>query len=244
MPELLLTVVVCALLPTAAMLAGGVAAALRPPGSRFRSYIQHFAAGVVFSVVAVELLPDVMREHAPVQVVIGFTLGVVLMLGIKEFARRAEGSAKAAGAGGRRSTGLLVGVGVDILIDGVLIGVGFAAGAKQGKLLTLALTVELLSLGLALSTALGRSGYPRGKAIARVAALAPLIVVGAGIGASLLSHLPHGTLEVALSFGLAALLFLVTEELLVEAHEEPDTPLATGTFFFGFLLFLVLGMVA
>ena len=45
-------------------------------------------------------------------------------------------------------------------------------------------------------------------------------------------------------FGAAALLFLVTEELLVEAHEEPETPLLTTTFFAGFLLILILGMYA
>ena len=43
-----------------------------------------------------------------------------------------------------------------------------------------------------------------------------------------------------LSFGSAALLYLVTEELLVEAHEEPETPLSTATFFAGFLLLFVL----
>lgn len=51
-------------------------------------------------------------------------------------------------------------------------------------------------------------------------------------------------LEIVLSFGLAALLFLVTEELLIEAHEETETPLLTLSFFVGFLLFLLLGMVA
>jgi ZIP family zinc transporter len=50
-------------------------------------------------------------------------------------------------------------------------------------------------------------------------------------------------MELVLSFGLAALLFLVVEELLVEAHEVPETPLITSTFFAGFLLFLVLGIV-
>lgn len=47
-----------------------------------------------------------------------------------------------------------------------------------------------------------------------------------------------------LSFGLAALFFLVTEELLTEAHEETETLLLTSAFFVGFLLFLLLGMVA
>jgi ZIP family zinc transporter len=38
------------------------------------------------------------------------------------------------------------------------------------------------------------------------------------------------------------LLYLVTEELLVEAHETKDTAFATSMFFVGFLLFLLLGM--
>lgn len=48
----------------------------------------------------------------------------------------------------------------------------------------------------------------------------------------------------ALAFAaLPALLFLVTEELLTEAHEAEETPLLTLAFFGGFLLFLLLGMV-
>ncbi len=37
-----------------------------------------------------------------------------------------------------------------------------------------------------------------------------------------------------------ALLCLVTEELLVEAHERPDTPLATAVFFVGFFLMVTI----
>ena len=43
-------------------------------------------------------------------------------------------------------------VGIDILIDGLVLGIGFAAGAKQGLLLTGALTLEVLFLGLALAS--------------------------------------------------------------------------------------------
>jgi ZIP family zinc transporter len=42
------------------------------------------------------------------------------------------------------------------------------------------------------------------------------------------------------AFGLMALLYLVTEELLAEAHEVPDKPWITAMFFFGFLLLIVL----
>jgi zinc transporter, ZIP family len=40
--------------------------------------------------------------------------------------------------------------------------------------------------------------------------------------------------------GVSALLYLVTEELLVEAHDRPDTPLITATFFPDFPIPIVL----
>ena len=45
-------------------------------------------------------------------------------------------------------------------------------------------------------------------------------------------------------FGLVALLYLVTEELLVEAHEVPEIPMTTAAFFVGFLALLVIEMLA
>lgn len=56
-------------------------------------------------------------------------------------------------------------------------------------------------------------------------------------------RLPEGAFVILLSFGLSALLFLVIEELLVEAHEVPETPVSTATFFAGFLIFVVIGMI-
>jgi ZIP family zinc transporter len=68
------------------------------------------------------------------------------------------------------------------------------------------------------------------------------VFVTAVLGATVLSGLTGGAMEVVLSFGLAALLYLVTEELLREAHEEKETAIGTAMFFAGFLLFLVIGM--
>ena len=47
-----------------------------------------------------------------------------------------------------------------------------------------------------------------------------------------------------LSFGAAALLFLVTEELLIEAHEVEQTPFITAAFFAGFLALYVIGILS
>lgn len=82
----LVRVLLFALAPALLAVAGGTLAAFRPPGPKLRSFLQHFAAGVVFSVVGVELLPDILRVHAPVQVAIGFSLGVLAMLAIAAWA--------------------------------------------------------------------------------------------------------------------------------------------------------------
>jgi zinc transporter, ZIP family len=238
MPASVLSVMTFALLPVAAALLGASIAAFRPPRAIYRSFIQHLAAGVVFSVVAVELLPSIIHQRgALVEVFVGFAAGVVAMLGMRSLTHVLEQK------GDENPVGLMVGVGIDILLDGFLISVSFAAGAKEGQLLTLALTMELLSLGLAVATALGKHQKNRWKIIGTTGVLFLTIVVGAGLGAIFIQYISASLLEVMLSFGLAALLYLVTEELLVKAHEEPETPMASGMFFLGFLIFLLLGMV-
>lgn len=226
-------------IPVAAACFGATIAAVRPPGLIARSSIQHFAAGVIFSVVAVELLPEVRRGHDPFEVGWTFAAGVALMLAIEEVVKRfspAGGHSDTRGP----STGQLVPIGVDLLLDGLLIGIAMTAGLKQGVLLTTALTLELFSLGLAMALTFATS-KPSVRILAPTG-IACLMIVGALLGRTLLADASVHTLAGLLSFGCAALLFLVTEELLIEAHESADTHLTTTMFFVGFLLFLLLGM--
>ena len=233
-----------ALIPVATTAAGAIFAARRPPGAAMRSAIQHFAAGVVFSVVAVELLPDVTRVHDLLEVGLSFAAGLGLMLLVERLSERLGGRMEAEGVGkAGMNLGQLVAIGVDVTIDGLLVGIAFAAGAKEGLLLTAALAMELMSPGLAMAASLGAAGASRMRTIAIPTATSCLLVVGALVGDTLLRDASAHTLAGVLAFGSAALLYLVTEELLVEAHETKDTTFATSMFFAGFLLFLLLGMV-
>lgn len=250
MSNAVILVLAYATAPAAAMVVGGVIAALRPPTARVRSYLQHFAAGVVFAALAVEVLPDVVHRRAPVAASIGFAIGVAVMLAIREVFRRLDGADPGdaddaiAVSGGGGPARLLVVVGTDILVDGLLIGVAFAAGQREGALVAVALAVELLSLGLVTAAELGRRGTSRGRVVLTTSVLALLPPAGAVAGAALLRQLGPGWIEAMLAFSAAALLYLVTEELLVEAHEVPETPFTTATFFIGFLLLLVVDMAA
>ena len=230
------------LIPAAATVLGGVVAAFRPPGRRLQSVVQHVAAGVVFAAVAGELLPELMHEAAPIPTVLGFALGVGLMLGVKRLTEGGPAEGTAAEPEAENTRGLVTTVAVDVAIDGLLVGVGFAAGAKAGLVLTIALSLEVLFLALATAAALAGAGASRGRVIGTTLGLAVLLVVGAVAGGLAAGALSGGLLAGLLAFGVAALLYLVTEELLVEAHETEDTPLATATFFAGFLALLLLEM--
>ena len=64
------------------------------------------------------------------------------------------------------------------------------------------------------------------------------LVLGASalIGFTLLVGAPAAVLATLLAFGSAALLYLVTEELLVRAHDLGETRLITSLFFLGFVV--------
>lgn len=242
MSALFQKIILFSLIPVFTMLVGGIVAIYKRPNGNIRSLILHFAAGVVFSVVAVELLPDVIKEHKPVQVVIGFALGLITMLLIKKFTEEKEETEVITSAG-KLPISLLVAIGVDIFIDGLLLGIGFSAGSTEGMLLAIALSVELLSLGMATATELSQNKLTKQKSITVIALLSIVFFASAVLGATLLHNLSDSAMEIVLSFGLSALLFLVTEELLTEAHKEKETVWHTSAFFIGFLLFLILGMV-
>lgn len=225
------------------MIIGAAIALIKTPSTAIRSIILHFAAGVVFSVVAVELLPDIVKRHAPIEITIGFTAGIAVMLGLRTLSRRLEARDKESTMV-RLPSGLLFGIAVDLILDGLLLGIGFAAGNSEGMMLAFALSLELLALGLATSTTLVKKGIGKKKTSFVIFLLSCSLAMASLIGTTLLRQLDSNSLEIVLSFGLAALLFLVTEELLVEAHEEAESPLHTASFFLGFLVLLILGMVA
>lgn len=220
------------LIPALATVLGAAGAAVRQPGPAVTSAVQHLAAGVLFAAVAGEILPDLKHQQSPIAVIVGGALGVALMLLVKRLGEKAKGS-----------VGLIATVGIDILIDGLVLGIGFAAGAKQGLLLTGALTLEVLFLGIAVASKLKQTSGSAGRVVGTVAGLALLLPLGALLGTPV-GALPGPYLAGFFAFALVALLYLVTEELLVEAHAVPEQPWTTAMFFIGFLGMLVIEEIA
>lgn len=232
--------------PVGAAVLGSVVALVRRPGPQLVSGVQHFAAGVVMAALVGEVLPDLREQGNLAWVVGGFSVGVALMLALGAWGRRLEARETPLRRGQTYvlPVGLLTAVGIDLLLDGELVGLGVTLGATAGLILTIALTVEILFLSLSVVGELTDAGVPRARAALITIGLGLLTAVGAVAGAAVLGGASHQVLAAGLAFGAAALLYLAVEELLVEAHEETETPLLGAMFFLGFLLIYILGEVA
>ena len=227
--------------PVLAAMLGSVIASRYQLGPHGRSHLQHLAAGIIFSVVAVEILPDVIHRQHPMLLTLGFSSGVAFMLWLETLSGTTNVPGKKESLARGLPWSLIAGVGIDVFLDGLLIAITFHNTANTGRLLSFALSVELLSVGLTLASTLRNHGLRASSVFLINLATFSMIAVGSIAGVTVLPHLPDTAVDLILSFGLAALLFLVTEELLVEAHKEVETHISTILFFAGFLAFLLLG---
>jgi ZIP family zinc transporter len=102
--------------------------------------------------------------------------------------------------------------------------------------LAVGLSVEPHFLGPALT-----SDAPGGLEIVLLSG--GLGLASAVVGNLILGGASHAVIRAALSFSAAALLYLVTEELLMEAHAAPVRPISTLVLFGGFLAFWTVRLV-
>ena len=230
----------------------GVMIALRDqPSSQTKSLLRHVAAGLVFAAATIELLPDLLKDKQPLATFTGFALGVGLLLlvnillgghhhGDKDEIRNHQHRESKTNSS---LPTMMAAIGIDVAVDGLLIGIGFATGVSEGRILTLALSAEVLFIALSIVATCEEHRLSAGRTFLMAVSPGIILALFALIGASIFSTL-HGALhQTVLAFGISALLYLVTEELLVEAHESPDEPIEVVGFFAGFLLILVLALL-
>ena len=219
---------------------GSVIALFWNPDVKIRSAIQHFAAGAVLAAVAASIIPEVEQLGTLPGVVAGFVAGGLLLIALKWLVLRFERNEKREGS---LPVGLAAAAAVDTLIDGMLISAGFSANDQLGALIAIALSLELLFLTLSVGVEFREGKFPWWQSLAVTGGIALLLLVGAFAAGFLLADVPETTLAVVLSFGAAALIYLIAEELLVENVQAEESLFSTATLFSGFLALLILKML-
>lgn len=150
-----------------------------------------------------EVLPDLKHSTSIWSIVVGGGIGITVMLLVKELGERTSGT-----------TGLAALVTLDIFIDGLVLGLGFAVSPKAGLLLAIALTLEVLFLGLSFASELNKTTLSKARSVLLVAIVALFLPMGVA-SATFVAHISPPVLAGFFAFGLIALLYLVTEQLLV-----------------------------
>lgn len=207
----------------------------REPRRRYTSLIQHLAAGLLIGAVALELLAPV-SHGSPLAAVIGVGAGVVVVLVVDAVSARLSGGRQSGGVG------MAAAVGVDLTIDGFLLGVATTTDLRLGLLLAVGLAVEDFFTALSLTAGI-RQSVRRRTALGLTAAVTAAMAAGVVAGVLVAPVLGQFGYHTVLAFGAVAVLFLVVEELLREAHRARETPWATSALFAGLLGFLVMHML-
>lgn len=221
-------------------IAGGIVAFFWAPGLHARSALQHFAAGVVIAAVSSDLIPEVEQIGSPAGILCGFAAGGLAMIGLKwlvlKFEKREEKS-------GHLPIGLAAAAAVDTLIDGAIISAGFSTGQSLGRLLAIALGVELFFLNLSVGSEFHKQKSKSWQGVAATTGIAFLLLVGALSAFFLLRGSSEATVAIFLSFGAAALIYLIAEELLVESIQAEESLFSTAMLFAGFAVLLALKLL-
>lgn len=219
---------------------GSVIALFWDPRAKVRSAIQHFSAGAVLAAIASNVIPEVERIGTVPQVISGFVLGGLTMMGLKWVIVRLERNEK---NGHKIPAGLAAASAVDTFIDGVIISAGFSISPQLGTLLVIALALELFFLTLSVGVEFRRRKYKTWQILLAGGGIAGLLLAGSLAASFVFAGATPATLAVVLSFGAAVLIYLIAEELLVETLQAEDSIFSTLTLFSGFLLLLVLKML-
>ncbi len=240
MPEQLIAALPYVLLATSAGILGSIISLFWSPSANIRSAIQHFAAGAVLAAIAANVIPEVERIGTFAGIVGGFATGGLAMVGLKWIVVRFEREKR---DGRKPPIGLAAAAAVDTIIDGMITSAGFSTDPQLGSLLAVALALELLFLTLSVGVEFREAKFKWWQTLAVTGGIAMMFILGAMGAGFFLANASEATLAMVLSFGAAALIYLIAEELLVETIEEEKSLFPTVTLFSGFLVLLILKLL-
>ena len=176
-------------------------------------------------------------------VVLGMTLGVLLMLGLDQFIPHEHPETGPCGAGYERCNRVwlfVLAIALHNLPEGMAIGVSFAeADMNVGLPLTTAIALQDIPEGLAVALALRGAGLTNIQAVLVAAATGLLEPLGALLGVGLSSGMAVAY-PVGLGLAAGAMLFVVSHEVIPETHRNGHQTAATIGLMVGFAVMMTL----
>ena len=210
---------------------------------RIVSAALQFAAGIITALVAFSLMPPAVRGGPYGWIVLAFFIGGVLYVLLEYGSSHVFSREPEVGADGASSFGLYIGVLADLLIDGVVIGIGSTLTLRTGLLLALGLAISTAPLALVTISTAKRQGMARNSRRLLGLLLAAFMTLGAVLGFVVLRNQP---LEIRFILAALASGFLITtvvQGIIPEANREGEPGFAGVLYIGGLSLYALMSLV-
>ena len=234
----LLKVIGLAILPALGNFSGGMLAEWLHPSQKTLNRALHAATGIILAVVAVEVMPEALRNTPAWVLALAFMAGggayLFVEAGIDRWQRKQQ---QGVGTGAWM---VYAAVATDLLGDGLLIGTGSAVSSQLAITLALGQVLADVPEGFAVVANFREKGIKRPGRLWISASFALPVVGGAIVAYFVLRDQAESVKMAGLVF-VAGLYFLAAvEDMLQEAHESAeDSRWSAVSLLGGFALFLV-----
>ena len=202
-----------------------------------------FAAGIITGLVAFSLMPAAVRDGPYIGIVIGFFLGGAMFVTMEYLSSRMLLS-NPASADAPLSLGLYIGILVDLVIDGVVIGIGSTLTLSIGLLLALGLSISTIPLAFVTIATAKKQGMSKKSRSMLAYLFIVCIVGGAVIGYGLLRNQSLEIRLVLIALASGFLITLVTQSMIPEANREGEPNFAGILYMGGLSLYGLMSLTA
>ena len=231
-----LLILLFSLLPALGTFAGGVAAELFKLNRTNLSLALHVAAGIILSVISIELMPQILKADTPWIVILAFIAGGLFFITIDHLINFVQGRL---GNLNQSTTAwaIFFGVAIDSFTDGILIGAGSLIDLQIGLLVALGVVSADIPEGFATIAAFKERGIKRHLRILLNLFASLPVLLGAAAGYWLIKGQPVIVEYGVLAFTAGILLTVTAEEIIPESHRNGEARLAAFAFIGGFAFF-------
>jgi ZIP family zinc transporter len=220
---------------------GGLLSEFIPPSKGNLSLTLHGAAGIILSVVGVELMPQMLAADPPWLIFLAFVMGggffILMRRGINYVQKHRNKSEKQSSA-----WVIFLAVGVDLFSDGLMVGTSSTIAFSLALMVAVGHILANIPTGMAAISSFKQS---KTSALFRQMVSASLIfppVIGATLGYWVVVGQPEVLKFMLLAFTAGILTTLVVENMVPEASEhEKENYQETLCFVGGFAFIALLG---
>ncbi|HED24219.1 MAG TPA: ZIP family metal transporter [Firmicutes bacterium] len=210
---------------------------IKKPTPRFTGTILAFAAGIMLSIVFLELIFESIEQSGTGAALAGLSGGMLIFYLLDHYLPHHHTITEEKthlGSYLKKGTLLALGIALHNFPEGLAIGSGFVGSTEIGLALVFLIGLHNIPEGMAVAAPLSQAGYSYGKVIAIAALSGAPMGIGALAGA-LIGGISVFILALSLGFAAGAMLYIVCDELIPDAYESAGAHLSilgifTGTF--------------